>query len=197
MKKYKVTLKLASGMLIGSGNDTFELGGVDATTITDSEGKPYIPASSFKGKLRYLALSEIKDAQQFIDTYFGEKTENGKTVNHSMKDRVLFSDLLLVGESKKVFEIKSENTITEKFDKKTKDIKKQANPRTNKRTVSGLEFEGYIYVPNHFNEISTLQNILALLENYYIGGQGSRGYGWVESIMLNDTPLSQKIEEEV
>lgn len=197
MKKYKVTLKLASGMIIGSGNDTFELGGVDATTITDSEGNPYIPASSFKGKLRYLALSEIEDSQAFIDMYFGEKTENGKTVNHSMKNRFLFSDLLLVGDNQNIFEIKSENTIKEQFDRKINDIKKQANPRTNRRTAPGLEFEGYIYVPKDFSEMVTLQNILALLENYYIGGQGSRGYGWVESITLNGKPLSQKVEEEV
>ena len=51
MDKYKILITLESGMMIGSGNDEFKLGGVDASTITINE-KPYIPGSSLKGKLR-------------------------------------------------------------------------------------------------------------------------------------------------
>ncbi|MBU5442522.1 RAMP superfamily CRISPR-associated protein [Paenibacillus sp. MSJ-34] len=41
-----------SNLFIGGSPATFEIGGVDLFTVTDYNGKPYIPASSFKGSLR-------------------------------------------------------------------------------------------------------------------------------------------------
>lgn len=188
MKKYTVTLTLESGMLIGSGNDTFELGGVDATTIVDGTGKPYIPGSSFKGKLRYLAIESNVD-EMFINNCFGKKTVEGEKQVFDLSKRFLFSDLRLVDsvedETKKdapnFFEIKSENTINDK---------KEATPRTNKRTIAGLTFQGSIMVPLGDKSVSDVAQLKQLIENklcnYYIGGQGSRGYGWIKTATFEE-----------
>ena len=179
MKKYKVTIKLKSGMLIGSGNDSFDLGGVDKSTIVDSTGKPYIPGSSLKGKLRFLAGDDC----EFVNKYFGKDTisentdKEGKNSIEKIKNQLLFSDLKLKIEEKNhyndYFEIKTENRIDADF---------IANPRTNKRTIPNLTFEGIICAFNDLPEsdFNKLENLFELLENYYIGGQGSRGYGWIE-----------------
>lgn len=49
------TIKLMSGLHIGAGKDTIEIGGIDNPVIKHPHsGEPYIPGSSVKGKLRYL-----------------------------------------------------------------------------------------------------------------------------------------------
>jgi len=75
MKIINILIVLESGMLIGSGNDSFELGGVDSTTILDAKKRPYIPASSLKGKLRYLLKLDNKEKGK-IEEIFGERTHS-------------------------------------------------------------------------------------------------------------------------
>lgn len=46
------TITTRSNLFIGGTPQMFEIGGVDLYTVTDFLGKPYIPASSWKGALR-------------------------------------------------------------------------------------------------------------------------------------------------
>lgn len=169
IKKNRLEITLASGMMIASGNDDFELGGVDTKTIVDANGDPYIPGSSLKGKLRSLAtLEERAD----IVTYFERQPQQ--------QPQILFGDLLLQSDTQQPkFEIKFENTI----DKCTK----CATPRTNMRTSSGLTFSGYIMCQESGLKFVTI--LLKRLLYNFIGGQGSRGYGWIETITINGTTL--------
>jgi CRISPR-associated protein Csm3 len=49
------TILLQSGLHIGAGKDTIEIGGIDNPVIKHPHtGEPYIPGSSLKGKLRFL-----------------------------------------------------------------------------------------------------------------------------------------------
>jgi len=48
------TLRVLSGLHIGAGKDTIEIGGIDNPVIKTPEGDPYVPGSSIKGKLRFL-----------------------------------------------------------------------------------------------------------------------------------------------
>ncbi len=49
------TIKLISGLHIGAGKDSIEIGGVDNPVVKHPHtGEPYIPGSSLKGKLRFL-----------------------------------------------------------------------------------------------------------------------------------------------
>ncbi len=63
-------------------------------------------------------------------------------------------------------------------------VTSQANPRTNERVVAGAEFEfEMIYNVEDLNQweddIKNLLTAMALLEDSYLGGSGSRGYGKV------------------
>ena len=178
MDKYKILITLESGMMIGSGNDEFKLGGVDASTITINE-KPYIPGSSLKGKLRSLSNEQ---QQEEINKYFGGKNDDQGNLN--MSNRILFFFFLLKeNEEEKdqnYFEIKYENSITE-----DSEGEKMATPRINKRTTANLVFEGKVMIPQNNSEAEELlKKLLKELKQGYIGSNGSRGYGWVKEAEL-------------
>ena len=66
-------------------------------------------------------------------------------------------------------------------------VTSQANPRINERVVAGAEFEfEIIYNVEDLNQwkddIKNLLTAMALLEDSYLGGSGSRGYGKVKFI---------------
>jgi CRISPR-associated protein Csm3 len=54
--KYVITsdIKAKTGLHIGTSGNTYEIGGVDNAVVKDAEGRPYIPGSSLKGKMRAL-----------------------------------------------------------------------------------------------------------------------------------------------
>ncbi len=56
----KSDLEVLTGMRIGGSTGGLKIGGLDLNVITDPLGKPYIPGSSLKGKLR--SLIEKKEA---------------------------------------------------------------------------------------------------------------------------------------
>lgn len=51
-KEMKVIITTQSNVLMGGAESSFEIGGVDQSTVVNIKGKPYIPASAFKGMLR-------------------------------------------------------------------------------------------------------------------------------------------------
>ncbi|MGE6668243.1 RAMP superfamily CRISPR-associated protein [Paenibacillus xylanexedens] len=55
-----------SNLFIGGSPSTFEIGGVDLFTVTNQEGLPYIPASSFKGTLRHI-VREMIESHGYIE----------------------------------------------------------------------------------------------------------------------------------
>ena len=61
IKEFKGKIKLVTGLHIGAGNEAVHIGGIDNEVVKDSDGNPYIPGSSLKGKIRsLLELSEGK-----------------------------------------------------------------------------------------------------------------------------------------
>lgn len=52
MDTIHVKVTTLSNLFIGGSPQTFEIGGIDLFTVTDHDGKPFIPASSFKGSMR-------------------------------------------------------------------------------------------------------------------------------------------------
>ena len=69
------SIKAKTGLHIGGSQGRVDIGGVDHLVIKDPEGKPYIPGSSLKGKLRSL-LEVEKDLA--VDTQ-RVKTRSGET----------------------------------------------------------------------------------------------------------------------
>ena len=187
----KGTIKLITGLHIGTSGDFSAIGAVDTIVIRDSvTNKPMIPGSSLKGKMRYLLartkyhssleLENIKKEDICIKRLFGSSEP-------IMSSRLQFQDILLSNKSIEEFkefefdlphtEIKYENTID-----RTTGI---ANPRQLERVPAGSEFDFQIvYNVEDPEEVKEdMENILLMmevLEDDYLGGHGTRGYGRIK-----------------
>lgn len=198
----KVKLELLTGLHIGSGNDKLQIGGVDSAVIKDPVSKlPYIPGSSLKGKIRCLLETEGKykgELDEKLNVYFGfnnsfikenDSKKEGKTPESPT--RIIFRDLFLCETDKEKFlkgaistEFKTEIVID-----RQKGKAKDGGLRTIERVPRSMIFEGDIVIryakKEELEEIkSTLGEAIELLNNDYLGGSGSRGYGAVK-ITLN------------
>ena len=187
----KGTIKLITGLHIGTSGDFSAIGAVDTIVIRDSvTNKPIIPGSSLKGKMRYLLArtkynssletKEIKEENECIKRLFGSS-------DPIMTSRLQFQDSLLSDKSIEEFkevefdlpytEIKYENTIN-----RTTGI---ANPRQLERVPAGSEFDFQIVynIENPKEVEEDMKNILLMmdvLEDDYLGGHGTRGYGRIK-----------------
>lgn len=182
--KYSLTVK--TGLHIGGSNDVYSIGGTDAQVYKDPlTGKPVIPGSSIKGKLRML-LETVTNKKDVIEEAFGA-TNNPMT-------RVIFRDLFLTAKSADELqdrlgmgfytEVKAENKIN-------RETGTAESPRFIERVPAGSVFEGEFVVnyldgdqEDTYEEL--IKNGFSLLENNYLGGSGSRGYGKVKYSESND-----------
>lgn len=189
--KFEISFKieLLSGMHIGTSDGISTIGAVDSILIRDElTNKTMIPGSSLKGKMRSLLLRATGDERMKIENHpnlarlFGDK---------SVKEyaRLQFVDSLLSDESAKKLENKSDLQYSEiKFENSINPITLEANPRQIERALRGSEFDcKIIYTLSNESEViedfKNLRKGFLLLENDYIGGSGSRGYG---RIKIND-----------
>lgn len=184
-------LKVLTGMHIGGSSDFAPIGAVDSPFIRDPfTHAPIIPGSSLKGKMRTLLarmscdsyiLNSVADDNIVVARLFGA---SGK--NFACPARLQFFDLFVTEETKAKFtaidtdtyigEVKFENTIS-----RTSGV---ANPRQIERVPAGAEFDfKLVYNVENLEEVQedlkTLADGFKLLENDYLGGHGSRGYGRV------------------
>lgn len=196
MEKIKKTIEIEilTGIHIGAGNDTVQIGGVDSSVIKDPVSSlPYIPGSSLKGKIRCLLETEdgYNEKDDTINSYFGPTSEYLKAKkddkNFEQKPtRLLFRDLQLSDEDKARFnsgeittEFKTEIVID-----RSKGTAKDGGLRSIERVPPTVKFKGEVlirYFDNELNNITTvLEKGIKLLNNDYLGGSGSRGYGAVK-----------------
>ena len=196
-------IKVLTGLHIGTSGDFSAIGAVDNIVIRDTvTNKPIIPGSSLKGKMRYLlsrakynsilTMPNIKKESDDIKRLFGASEP-------VVLSRLQFCDMLLrekdygrdVEFDLPYTEIKYENTI----DRGTG----IANPRQQERVPAGSEFDfRLIYnienTENMEEEVKCdFENILLmfeLLEDDYLGGHGTRGYGRVK---FEDLKLIEKV----
>ncbi len=192
-KAFNIIIELESGLHIGGGDTSIEIGGVDNKVIRDVvSNEPYIPGSSLKGKMRHLLedyYADDKASIEIVDILFG-KAGNEKNNNPALKQtRLQFVDLFMNEPTKnelnkmlgqKIYTVvKYENSI----DRKTGTAK---NPRPTERVPKGAIFQGKLILnvlynlgddEKHFMEV--LEKGVSLMNNSYLGGSGSRGYGKV------------------
>ncbi len=213
MKKenYIVKIKVITGLHIGVGDDKPEIGGIDNQFIKDPVSKlPYIPGSSIKGKLRCLLETES-------ETYNTKYEKNQKTNKEEEKihpdvlkafgggegpTRLIFRDLILIDSFREKFmnaEIETEVKTEININRKTGTTVNTAL-RTTERIPPTTEFEGEILIRyNDENELKKITDILdeaiELLNNDYLGGSGSRGYGAVEVTLIKRKKKESKTEE--
>lgn len=192
--EYKVTIELESGLHIGGGDSTIEIGGVDNKVIRDMvSNEPYIPGSSLKGKVRSLLEDYYHGDQtklRLINLLFGIGGEH-KKIEKEKLTRLQFVDMFMTEKTKVSLNntignniytvVKYENTI----DRKTG---KAMNPRPTERVPKGSIFEGKLIlnVVNHLDDNKEeFEEVVFkgfdLLNKSYLGGSGSRGYGKIKT----------------
>lgn len=196
MKKVtkKIEIEVLTGLHIGAGNDAVQIGGVDSSVIKDPiTSLPYIPGSSLKGKIRCLLETEgnYDPLNDKINSYFGPTSDYLKTKkddkNFEQKPtRLIFRDLFLDESDKQKFltgeittEFKTEIVID-----RNKGTAKDGGLRTIERVPPSVKFVGEILIRYEDDELEDILKVLnegiELLNNDYLGGSGSRGYGAVK-----------------
>lgn len=190
VKKIKLTttLSLLTGLHIGGGSDSVEIGGIDnpVIKIATKQNQPYIPGSSLKGKMRCL-LEQIEGSTKVggspkVNNLFGFSQSN-------QPSKLIVRDASLTKESLKMLDACEylDMPYTEnKWENVIDRVKGTAeHPRQTERIPAGVSFgvEFVINVWDDDNEdalLGLLRDGMNALENDYLGGSGSRGYGQIK-----------------
>lgn len=192
----KGTLDVVTGLHIGGSVEAMEIGGIDNPIIKHPvTQEPYIPGSSLKGKMR--SQMEKKEGRVggsgepcgcgkcMVCRVFGPH----KNMRHQLgPTRILVRDAMLSEESregmkkaaqegKAYIEVKTENII----DRNTGTAK---HPRQQERVPAGAKFDLEVGVQvmdldGESDVVGYVKEALKSVEESYIGGSGSRGYGKV------------------
>lgn len=204
--RIRTTIELITGLHIGGSKDSVEIGGIDLPVIklATKDNQPYIPGSSLKGKMRCLleqteGVSEIGMSTK-VNRLFGI-TKDDKIKRDNQPSRLIVRDAMLTKESKE--ELESNDNLdmpfTEnKFENTIDRIRGVAgNPRQSERVPAGAKFnvEFVINIWEGDDEAALMELFkkgIHLLENDYLGGSGSRGYGQVKFGEYNPTILSNE-----
>lgn len=197
-------IKCETGLRIGGAREALEIGGLENIIIRDAlTNEPYIPGSSLKGKMRSLLEKaygkeiDIKNRKDIhtcsnpkceVCRVFGvpaEETE--KAAEGLLLTRLYMRDGRLTEESKKKLdELKEELEVPYgevKWENVINRLTSKANPRQVERVPAGTSFDfEMVYNIYEDEDISYLKHIFEaqrLVEDDYLGGYGSRGYGKV------------------
>jgi len=209
LKKYiefRGTLVCKTGLRIGGSKDDIEIGGLDNPIIRDPLSKlPYMPGSSLKGKLRSLLEYKegkitpngephgCKDEGCLICTVFGPHRVSDREFGPS---RIIVRDAMLTDESEQELKEKLESGSLYTEIKQEVSINRRtgtasrAGPRQMERVPAGSAFNLNIAL-RIFEEddeeklVNFVTSGLELVQQDYIGGAGTRGYGWIEIRGLN------------
>lgn len=208
IKKIKIntTLELITGLHIGGSSENVEIGGIDnpVIKIVTKDKQPYIPGSSLKGKMRCL-LEQISGTAKVggnkeIDNLFG-----GADAKNPSPAKIIVRDAYLNIDSAEELmnydnldmpytEAKWENVIDR--------VKGTAeHPRQIERIPAGVSFE-VEFVVNVWDSdkaedlLGLLKKGIAALQNDYIGGSGSRGYGQIKfsELVAQDITFDEKVK---
>lgn len=192
-------IEIVTGLHIGGSKTALDIGGIDLNVIKTSEGVPFIPGSSLKGKLRSQLAKEsgsysVDDDNETIKELFGDPptTKNGQIGKIT---RLLVRDSFINPDSKSKLENKEGKFSGLEFDytetkwENTIDRKSGTaqHPRQLERVPAGTIFD-FELVYNEFDDkktdthIAEIKKAMKLLEDDYIGGSGSRGYGKIKFI---------------
>jgi CRISPR-associated protein Csm3 len=207
VKKIKIntSITLITGLHIGGNSENVEIGGIDNPVIKlASKGDvPYIPGSSLKGKMRCL-LEQAAGAPKVgldakVNNLFGI-TESKANNTSNQPSKIIVRDAMLSDDSKKMLldcdnldmpytENKFENVID-----RVKGIAQ--HPRQTERVPAGAVFNAEfiinIWDDDKEEELMALfEKGIRLLENDYLGGSGSRGYGQIKFGEMKKTELSE------
>ncbi|MFG0318009.1 MAG: type III-A CRISPR-associated RAMP protein Csm3 [Planctomycetota bacterium JB042] len=205
-----------TGLHIGGNRDSLVIGGHDLPVARDPATRlPIVPGSSLRGRLRAL-LEMLRGRVRFggggdgadggepdaLALLFGRPSGRGGFG----PSRLLVRDALPV-ESEEIARGKREKSTLDwwrmletdglgtevKAETAVNRVTAAATPRHVERVLAGSRFRLelvlglYDYWPDEEKLLKDVLTSLALLEDSYLGGHGSRGYGRVE-VRLHDVP---------
>lgn len=191
IKKIRVrtVIELLTGLHIGGNGDNIEIGGIDnpVIKIATRDNQPYIPGSSLKGKIRCL-LEQIAGSAEVggndeINNLFGFSKKN-------ISSKLIVRDAYITEESALRLR-KCDNLdmpYTEgKWENVIHRVKGTAeHPRQTERVPAGVYFDAEFVINvwdtdgDGSNLVDLLKRGINALENDYLGGSGTRGYGQVK-----------------
>lgn len=203
---YTGHILLKTGLHIGGTNAALNIGGPDKFVVRNPlTNVPYIPGSSLKGKMR--ALVEIfngetnngkpsNDRSKGAGALFGTSADSGG----GHPSRLIVRDAEMATENDNDVELEKyglkkqsipdySNTELPYTEAKTEvsidRITAKANPRTFERVPAGAQFKLEMVLNIFDNEDeaalkATLDKAMKLIQDDYLGGNGSRGYGKIE-----------------
>jgi CRISPR-associated protein Csm3 len=203
---FRGTLKCITGLHIGDSKESTDIGGVDLPVVRRKDNsEPYIPGSSIKGKMRCL-LEQVAGENAEAKFYNNGKEicllmgglENKDLRLPQQPSRLIVRDSFMEKSSAEFFrtlnttdmpytEVKFENTIN-------RVTGTARDPRQLERVPAGavfaVEFVINVFAVNNANEAelekirtgltSTLKKGVHLINDDYLGGSGSRGYGQIQ-----------------
>lgn len=204
-------VKAVTGLHIGGSDSGIEIGGVDKTVIRDPlSGRPYIPGSSLKGKMRSLLekYNGLEQNQRIGQGYIHSCQNNDSYLtcqvcqvfgvpgerDFGTPTRLVVRDIHL-GDDEADRITKKARTDLPFTEAKTEvsidRVTSAANPRQIERVVAGATFgpgtlvysiyDGAVCDPAaDIAHLKTLVEGMKLLEDDYLGGQGTRGAGQIE-----------------
>lgn len=199
----KAQVELVTGLHIGDNKESVEIGGLDNPVVRRKDNnQPYIPGSSIKGKMRCL-LDQVyginpdgscQNTGGIIEKLFGA-SENKKENYESIPSRLIVRDAYLTQEWAEKLK-NSEYTdmpYTEvKFENVINRVKGTAeHPRQIERVPAGAQFE-LNFVINIFEGddeekiLNLFKKGIELLQDDYLGGSGSRGYGQIKIVIQEE-----------
>lgn len=193
--KIQANIRILTGLHIGGSKDNVEIGGIDNPVIKImlDKGKPYIPGSSLKGKMRCL-LEQMKGVKlggsPLINSVFGYTDD--KSIS-----KLIVRDAYLTDESVDKLETcdnldmpYTENKYENTIDRYTGTTIK-GGVRQTERVPAGVLFKSEFIINVWKSEeqdekkdkecsLAMFKDSINALENDYLGGSGSRGYGQIK-----------------
>ncbi len=210
--EFNGTLKvLGSGLRIGGEAESAPIGGTDNPIIRHPiTGRPYVPGSSVKGKIRSLLESKhCPDTQQTgepcscgtctVCQLFG----CGSTGGLQSPTRLVFRDCQPTEQTRRTWEEAGTDAElkTEVMIDRNKGVAHRFGPRKMERIPAGSDFEFSVSL-RYFegDDLESYYRMLAegfeLLGRHYLGGSGSRGYGEVAVVAEDGTPMAEHLRRQ-
>lgn len=122
----KLRITTQSNVLMGGADSSFEIGGVDQSTVVNIDGEPYIPASAFKGMVRKI-MNDFKNSNE------------GQCVNGILKKYLEVTKKNLLGElDKKANDNKNNNEKIKKIEELKKTVDKIYSAEIKKLTPAEI-----------------------------------------------------------
>ena len=206
-------IKAITGLHIGGSPTALAIGTVDNPVIRDTlTGRPYIPGSSVRGKMRSLWEKMTGVPQNWpigkgVKIHVCEKQKQYDEcpvcqiygvpgqLEASFPTRLVVRDAFLSEESEEELRVRAKTDLpyTEvKWEAAIDRVTSAAVPRQMERVPAGAVFDGFelvfsVYEEGDLERFINVFEAMQLLEDDYLGGQGSRGSG---KILFQDLSVS-------